>query len=173
MKYNMIKVYGQDLNSKFRLQLKACATFSLARMLPKRKRLLDNVSLDIHVRHHDCEGEARFKDGDNVYRPRNFQIIIDKHRLVKDDYQRECSETEHAHKIFETLCHECVHVKQYLTNELTFRTGNLFWKGHHYDVESMLDYHETPYEIEAYGRQRGLLLGFLSIISELEDKIEY
>jgi len=36
--------------------------------------------------HHSNEGEARVAEGANRYRPRDFKIKLDHHRMEKDDY---------------------------------------------------------------------------------------
>ena len=107
----------------------------------------------------------------NKYRPRDFKIIIDPHRAEIDDYNRERTSTEWGHMILRTLAHELVHVKQYITGELSWRDNGLLWKGELYDVDYLTEQLETPYEIEAYGREKGLLISFFikwkEIVKEL------
>ena len=61
----------------------------------------------------------------------------------------------------ELLAHEMVHLRQYVTGELVddFVTGLVIWKGVVYDAPadaSSWAYWNSPWELEAFGRQRGL-----------------
>ena len=38
-------------------------------------------------------------------------------------------------------------------------------------VDNIIDYFETPFEIEAYGREKGLLVAFLARWSEIEEEM--
>ncbi len=98
----------------------------------------------------------------NPYRPRHFRVIIDHHRLEEDNYGRKRDVTEWAHEVLKTLAHELVHVKQYVMGELSMRREGLCYRGVHYDVKTLTEYFELPYEIEAYGREKGLLIAFLA-----------
>jgi hypothetical protein len=71
--------------------------------------------------------------------------------------------------------HECIHIKQYLNNELfdyvdgkaRFK-GEVFGHGHSDDLEQ---YFNSPWEIEAYGRQYGLYKLFTKKLKqELKEK---
>ncbi len=103
---------------------------------------------------------VKFERGSNDYgycdwidqsdRKRDFMITIDS-RLNK-------KETLLA------LAHEMVHVKQYAKGEMRdiFRpTRMVNWQGERYAHEEM-DYWEQPWEIEAYGREKGLYVKFMS-----------
>ena len=61
------------------------------------------------------------------------------------------------------LAHECVHIKQYVSREM--RETNdwhlTFFKNKLYDTKK-LKYFDFPWEIEAYGREDGLLYRFVS-----------
>ena len=60
------------------------------------------------------------------------------------------------------LAHEMVHLKQYAKGELKdyARVKSIKWKGQVYD-EDRIDYWDHPWEIEAYGRERGLYVRFI------------
>lgn len=68
------------------------------------------------------------------------------------------------------LGHELVHIKQYLNNELfdyvdgkaRFK-GQIFHQGHDADLEN---YFESPWEIEAYGREYGLYKVYVQKIKQ-------
>lgn len=112
-------------------------------------RLCKNIELTLNI-------SARCLDRDNVYaltdihpdedgiRPRVFVI-----RMTK------------KFKMLRSLIiigHEMVHVKQYARKELTHcpRTGNHKWHGQPIN-EDEIDYWDLPWEIEAHGREKGLV----------------
>lgn len=98
----------------------------------------------------DNEGECADEDG--VKNPRWFTITLRGKR--GDD------------PLTRTLAHEMVHVKQYIRNELgkemTVSKGKGFsiatkWKGEYWTPAQHEDeYFDSPWEIEAYGREVGL-----------------
>lgn len=62
------------------------------------------------------------------------------------------------------LAHECVHVKQFATGEM--KDGTVYaihtkWKGKEIN-EQKVDYWDFPWEIEAYGREKGLFSKFIN-----------
>jgi len=63
-----------------------------------------------------------------------------------------------ARLILETLAHEMVHVKQYIMNETDDVLSR--WKNKKID-QSKVDYWNHPWEIDAYGREPGLLYKFV------------
>jgi hypothetical protein len=60
------------------------------------------------------------------------------------------------------IAHEMVHVKQYAKGEMKdyIRMDRVKWKGKVYN-ESVIDYWEHPWEIEAHGREKGLYYKFI------------
>ena len=105
----------------------------------------------------------------NRYRPRDFKVIIDPHQAEIDDYNRTRTDTEWGHTILRTLAHELVHVKQYIMGDLTWRDKGLLWKGEICTAKYLTDQLEAPYEIEAYGREKGLLVSFFIKWKEIEE----
>lgn len=82
---------------------------------------------------------------DEKKRPRNYYIICISNKL----------------KIMQTLVilgHEMVHIKQYASKELRHcnKTGYLMWKNSLVDDDHIY-YYDLPWEIEANGRQKGLV----------------
>jgi hypothetical protein len=76
---------------------------------------------------------------------RCFEIGVDKELM-----------TNHGIREFTSaLCHEMVHVKQYLRGELKYLRGKELWKGR--DCTDM-EYMEQPWEKEAYKMQDELAL---------------
>jgi len=59
--------------------------------------------------------------------------------------------------IFDTLAHEMVHVKQYIKGEINDSLS--VWKGKEIDSDDV-DYWDHPWEIEAHGKEKGLVTKF-------------
>jgi len=165
-----IKLHARNIDDKLRVALYAMTEFAMAKLVPS-KRLRDNVSINIHLKHHDEGGEAMLSENANKYRPRDFKVIIDHHQAEVDNYDRTRTETEWGHTILTTLAHELVHVKQYLVGDLTWRDKGMLWKGEIFAPEYLTDHLEAPYEIEAYGREKGLLVSFLMRWKEIEKEL--
>ena len=167
----VIKVKARNIDSKLKVALYAMTEFAMAKLVPS-KRLRNNVSINVHLKHHSEGGEAMLEDYANPYRPRDFKVIIDHHRAEFDDYGRERTDTEWGHMLLQTLAHELVHVKQYLTGELLMRRDRLYWKGGEAALNvTFEDYFDLRYEIEAYGREKGLLAMFLIKWKEIEAEL--
>jgi hypothetical protein len=68
------------------------------------------------------------------------------------------------------LAHELVHVKQYLNNELfDYVAGGVRYKGTYFDASKLTsdeEYYDSPWEIEAYGREHGLVEMFNNKMEE-------
>ena len=162
-----ITVHARNLDPQLRMALFAMTEFTLKKLIPS-KRLRDNMTLNIHLRHNDNFGEAKVDNDANRYRPRSFRIYLDHHRMVVDDYGREREDTEWAHEILKTLGHELVHVRDYVSGNLSWRDKGLCWKGEHLDPKNMEEYFNLPYEKEAYGMEKGLLVTFLMFWAGIE-----
>ena len=128
------------------MAMHAMCEFALNRM-GISKRIRNNISLNIHMRHNENEGEAVLSSDANRYRPRDFKIVLDHHRMSKDDYNRDLEDTEWGHRVLKTLAHELVHVKQYIMGELTWRERGLLWKGSLTVPETFMEYYELPYAV--------------------------
>ena len=163
-----IKLHARNVDSKLRTALYAMTEFAMAELVPS-KRLRNNVSINVHLKHHEEEGEARLEEYANRYRPRDFKVIVDHHRAEIDDYNRTRTDTEWGHTILRTLAHELVHVKQYLMGELSWRDKGMLWRGELFTPEYLTEQLKTPYEIEAYGREKGLLVSFFIKWKEIEE----
>lgn len=167
-----VKIHCKKFDTEFKMALYAMTEFAMARLV-ESKRLRNNLSIDVHFRHHSAEGEAMIDHDTNPYRPRHFRVIIDHHRLETDNYGRKRDVTEWAHEVLKTLAHELVHVKQYVMGELSMRREGLCYRGVHYDVKTLTEYFELPYEIEAYGREKGLLIAFLAFWKSISEEFDF
>ena len=165
-----IKLYARNIDNKLRTALYAMTSFAMAELVPS-KRLRNNVSINVHLKHHEEDGEAMLEEYANRYRPREFKVIVDHHRAEIDDYGRTRTDTEWGHTILRILAHELVHVKQYLVGDMTCRTKGMLWKGVMFAPEYLTEQLKTPYEVEAYGKERGLLVSFFIKWKEIEEKM--
>ena len=130
--------------------------------------------INIHLRHHSNEGEAKLDSETNRYRPRSFRIYLDHHRMATNEMTGETrTDMEWFVEILKTLAHELVHVKQYVMGELRWRDAGLLYKGINHSPDNLMEYFELPYEIEAYGREKGLLYGFLLVWKNIETEIGF
>ena len=165
-----IKLYARNIDNKLRTALYAMTSFAMAELVPS-KRLRNNISINVHLKHHEEDGEAMLEEYANRYRPRDFKVIVDHHRAEIDDYGRTRTDTEWGHTILRILAHELVHVKQYLVGDLSWRDKGMLWKGVMFAPEYLTEQLKTPYEVEAYGKERGLLVSFFIKWKEIEEKM--
>ena len=108
-----VKIHSKHVDAKLKAAMHSMCGYALAR-LGISSRITKNLNLTIHMGHHSNEGEARVAKDANRYRPRDFKITLDHHRMEKDDYNRSLEDTEWGHRVLRTLAHELVHVKQYI-----------------------------------------------------------
>jgi len=165
-----IKLHARNIDTRLKLAIYGMTEFAMSKLIPST-RLRNNISINIHLKHHEEAGEAMMSEYTNPKRPREFKVIIDHHRAEIDDYNRTRSDTEWGHNILKTLAHELVHVKQYVMGELKYTTHGMVYKKTTYSPDNIFDYFETPYEIEAYGREVGLLVSFLAKWKEIEEEL--
>ena len=169
----IVKLHARNINLKCKAAIFAMTEYALSSLIPS-KRLRDNLMINIHLRHHSNEGEAKLANGTNRYRPRSFKIILDHHRMEKNEMTgEERTDMEWFVEILKTLAHELVHVKQYVLGELKSRDVGLLYKGINHEAMNLMEYFELPYEIEAYGREKGLLYGFMVTWSNIEKEINF
>ena len=99
-----------------------------------------NINVDLTTPDDGLAGWCIYDDGD-------FEIEINK-ALSRED-------------IIKTLCHEMVHVKQYLKGELVEKQCARVWKGKDYTDAEHTD---CPWEIEAYKLEEVLFKTFEEMI---------
>ena len=169
----VIKLHARNINLKCKTAIFAMTEYALSTLIPS-KRLRDNLMIDIHMKHHSNEGEAMLHEDTNRYRPRAFRIYLDHHRMEKNEMTgEERTDMEWFVEILKTLAHELVHVKQYVLGELKSRDAGLLYKGINHGEMTLMEYFELPYEIEAYGREKGLLYGFMVGWANIEKEINF
>ena len=166
-----VRIHAKGLDKTFRLAMYGMIEYSMVKLIPS-KRLRKSIEINVHVRKHPESGEAMVDEFADRRRPRSFRVILDPSKMKYNDSGEERTDAEVALEILKTLGHELVHVKQYVRRELTTdRYGALRYNGVHYSVNNLLEYFELPYEIEAYGREKGLLIGFLAIWKDIEEML--
>ena len=169
----VIKLHARNINLKCKAAIFAMTEYALSTLIPS-KRLRDNIMIDIHMKHHSNEGEAKLHEDTNRYRPRAFRIYLDHHRMETNEFTGETrTDMEWFVEILKTLAHEIVHVKQYVLGELRSRDVGLLYKGINHEAMNLMEYFELPYEIEAYGREKGLLYGFMVTWNNIEKQINF
>ena len=166
-----IRLHSRGFDTKFKLAMYGMAEYALSSLIPSKK-LRDNIEINIHLKHHSNEGEAKLAKGTNRYRPRSFRVILDHHRMKTNEMTGETrKDMEWFVEILKTLAHEIVHIKQYVLGELKWRDAGLLYKGINHGEMTLMEYFELPYEIEAYGREKGLLYGFLKVWQNIETEL--
>lgn len=119
-------------------------------------RMVRNLTLDIEVsKNLDVDGEC--VDEDNTRNPRWFTINLKQQKTLE---------------MVKTLAHEMVHVKQHAKNELqgghfVATRGGLKmrskWMGELWSPKRKEhNYFDSPWEIEAYGREVGLVQRYVT-----------
>ena len=139
-----ITIIGGNASQKNRVE--SMVKFCVDKMMPRMQDLEITVKLKSLKRQDaygfcmsDPEGGAQRLD-----RPREFELEIER--------------TLPMRRLLETVAHEMVHVKQYARGELYqgTRIAKHRWQGKW--VSNNLNYWDSPWEIEAHGREHGLFI---------------
>ena len=147
-----ITVTGMVGRRSGKLQLIEAAKFFAAQLMDPR--MVRNLTVDIEVRKGlDVDGEC--VDEDCVRNPRWFTIGL---------------KNQDIDEMIKVLAHEMVHVKQHAKNELmkdyaTAKGGckiENVWMGRAWRPRAgETIYYDAPWEVEAYGREVGLMSRWL------------
>lgn len=54
------------------------------------------------------------------------------------------------------ICHEIVHMQQYISGDLVYQDGNLIWKGQNVDLQRV-EYQERDWETDAFRKENQLI----------------
>ena len=167
-----VRIHGKNLPKKFRHGVFGMTHLTMRDLLNNR-RVVNNLEIDIHFRHHADNGEAMIHENEFRSRPRMFRVIIDPYKTRIDDYGREMDDEEHANEMFKVLGHELVHVKQYVVGDLSIKAKGMYWKGELTSVGTMMEYFKSPWEVEAYGLERYLWMNFIDFwTNNVEKKLD-
>ena len=121
------------------------------------ERLAKNLDIEIRFENlGNLEGVCNPVDAEK--KPRMFEIGM------RPNMQR--------YKLLQCLAHEMVHVKQYARGELSNELITAKWQGKTYKLtNSMEDYLNWPWEVEAYGRDRSLYLFYQVMVKS--EKVKF
>ena len=121
-------------------------------------RLADNLDIEIRFESQGKLAEGHCVPLDAERRPRSFEIGINP-KLRR-------------YKMLQCLAHEMVHVKQYAKGELSNELITAKWQGKTFKLtNSIEDYLNYPWEVEAYGRDRALYLFYAVLLKS--EKISF
>jgi len=166
----IINLHARKIDIKLRGAIYAMTEFAMLKLIPST-RLRNNLTINLHLKHHVEDGEAMISEFTNPNKPREFKVIIDQHRAEKDDFDRTLTDTEWGHAVLRILAHELVHVKQYVMGELKPSNNGFVYNKTFYSPKSFDEYFDQPFEIEAYGREKGLLFSFLERWKAIEKEM--
>ena len=126
--------------------VKYCANHLMPRMMP-------NLNIDIQLVYNlygkeGVVGDCIPHDWADQNAPRDFIMRIDSKEPLRE--------------MLETVAHEMVHVKQFAKGELYQSSRNSKHRWHGKWIDKDPDYWDCPWEIEAFGRQIGLFLRWVS-----------
>lgn len=105
--------------------------FMLQKLLPR----LRNIEIEVKFSKMDDDAVG-------------YCMMLDNNR----EYQLEISKDLNIKELVMTICHEMVHVKQYVRNEM--KEGQMVWKKK--PIASDTKYYDLPWEKEAYAMQASL-----------------
>lgn len=123
-------------------RLKDASVFYAELMMDKR--IVRNTNLEIKFVD-DYKFLGHCLPEEDIKSPRYFTIILSNDK-----------------ELFRTLAHEMVHLKQYATGELSFDNTETYWYGNPWKPKGKQHkYFDSPWELEAYGRDFGLYYRWL------------
>lgn len=152
----LIKVYGAK-SKRLKAIIRDAVEYAGQKLISKRIR--EELEIDVKLKDglQDNVAEVEWLD-DNV-RPRMFEMAID--RTQSEMLQVVC------------VMHEMVHVRQYASGDLVQSMKNSTsskWQKTEWIDESKVGYYDLPWEIEAHGREKGMLLEWLKQTDLLTDE---
>lgn len=122
------------------------ADYYLSLMIPRH--LQEKLTIHIHMktkrRMKGDEATCLVMDCDHRNNPREFEVELNRETNTKTTLYN--------------LAHELAHVKQFALGELNEEQSR--WHGKYYDTDK-IDYWDLPWEVDAYGRERGLYVRFI------------
>lgn len=154
-----IKTIGRPAHISIRLVKKAVNFYGKYLIGPGKT--FDNIELTLKFeKMYTIDGDYGYCDWNIEVDPHWFTIGLDRAMSKKEALL--------------ALAHEMVHLKQYARGEMKdlYRPVRMVrFHGEKYLHEEM-DYWEQPWEIEAYGREKGLYYKFLNYLRDGEPEIK-
>lgn len=163
----MLKFSGEKLSKEEMLYLKLAARFTLDKYITKSKqRKIDVDVILIKDKKATWGGECCYLGVEQDRK--KFEIRIQK-SLVKKAKKIDTRMKD----IVATLIHELIHVKQYTNNQLfDYVNGSVRYEGKIYkDTDNFIEYWDSPWEVEAYGRSVGTYEQFRRILKLREKEV--
>jgi hypothetical protein len=165
----MIRIHGEHLTQEEQKLLRRAVSFTMDKLVSRRAR--KNYSICVRITQLD---KKRLKEGfiaECVYDEKDnwkkFEININ-----RSLFTRAKAIIKRLKPVLMALMHELVHVKQYLKNEMgESANGDTKFKGKLFKAYTESDedkYYDSPWEIEAYGRELGLYNRFKTMIKREE-----
>jgi hypothetical protein len=161
----MVKIASDYLTGAERLFLRKYANYVLQRYVRPSVLRKSNINIRIITKRdladsdeaHDLKESKAWCIYDGIFEDKKrFSIVLSAHRINRKAKKPWVK----LKNIMFDLSHELIHVKQYLNGELfDYVSGEVRYKGelftskYQYSEEA---YFESPWEIEAYGREWGL-----------------
>ena len=171
----MIRITSNHLDVEHRDLIKKFTKFVLNKLV-KKKSLIGKTDIIIYVvtpKELQESDPHRFTGNKRVRAWMNYHGVVDGrkkftiHLNFKQFNKRAKKDYIRLKSIFQDLAHELTHVKQYMTNELfDYTSGDVRFKDERFSIEkydfenSHDDYYNSPWEIEAFGREWGLYKRF-------------
>lgn len=143
----LIKVYGSR-SSRLKVMIREAIEYAGNKLLSKRIR--DGMEITVKMKDDLQENVAEVEWLDDNVRPRVFELCLDKNQS----------------EMLQMICimHEMVHIRQYATGDLvqSMKNGkqNKWMKSEWID-DTKVGYYDLPWEIEAHGREKGMLLEWM------------
>lgn len=143
----IIEIKGPYFSEEKRLIMVDFVDWCTSKLITERMK--KQISVTIHGANHkkftrsQIYGITEVHQDDDWHRPRNFTIrITSKFKILRS---------------LVIIAHEMVHIKQQVKKELSYcaRTGKPKWNG--VAICEKTNYWDLPWEIEAHGREKGLV----------------
>ena len=174
----MILVTSQYTKSKDISVIKKYARFVLGKFV--RRSVLNKANINIRViTPEDCDDVS---DAEDLRRYRawcTYDKVVDGKKyftVILNKKSMSNAKTPHIRlkNLLIDLGHELVHIKQYLNCEIfDYKSGDVRYKGTYFEASANEDeesYYDSPWEVEAYGRELGLYKMFLTKLKEESSK---
>lgn len=160
----MVQIQNSLLDAGDVKYIREYAKFVLNRFVPKSVQQTARIKIRV-IHPNDLEGEE-YEEAKAVRAWCMYLGVINEKRtfdvvLTYPRYNKSAKKPlTRLKNILIDLGHELIHVKQYLNNEIfDYKNGFVRYKGNEFDDSyktKLENYFESPWEVEAYGREYGL-----------------
>lgn len=142
-----MRIHTRGSTKKTKQLAKDIVSFCAEKLMSKRLAETLYIRIEFHKDpldgNNEFDGDCYYEDDDTLGRPKEYVIRVNNNLSLS--------------KKLRTLCHEMVHVKQYATGEMKCMSRPArFTKFQGMLYPEELDYWDSPWEIEAFGREPGL-----------------